>query len=433
MQVRVPVRRWSGGNIGQFGRDGFPPGGGGPLMPTGQLFMWLLIVGVTMLFAALSSAAIVRIGTDGRMFPLPSIVWANTAVLLASSITLGMVQWRVRRRRFAESVPTGLLWLTVALGGLFVAGQLSAWRELMAHGLGLARMPAVDFFYVLTAAHGLHLAGWADCAGGAGGGAEASAGLPTASGADGAVLALPDGGLDWIACPARDPIMVHQRGEETMSAHIQVAESRSPWVGGISPFGVSWQKLMMWIFILSDAFIFGSFLVSYATSRASVGTWVDTGKVFALHIGGTEVPLLLIAIMTFILVSSSGTMALAVANAYERNKRATVRYLTLTMLLGLTFVGCQAYEWTHLIVDYGVRPWWNPFGPPQFGAYFFTLTGFHGLHVLSGVIYLGIIARQVAKGVYDRRGSYANVEIAGLYWHFVDLIWVFIFTMFYLF
>jgi cytochrome c oxidase subunit 3 len=219
-----------------------------------------------------------------------------------------------------------------------------------------------------------------------------------------------------------------------MSAHVQVAESRSPWVGGISPFGVSWQKLMMWIFILSDAFIFGSFLVSYATSRASVGTWVDTGKVFALHIGGTEVPLLLIAIMTFILVSSSGTMALAVANAYERNKRATVRYLTLTMLLGLTFVGCQAYEWTHLIVDYGVRPWWNPFGPPQFGAYFFTLTGFHGLHVLSGVIYLGIIARQVAKGVYDRRGSYANPwRVAGLYWHFVDLIWVFIFTMFYLF
>lgn len=159
MQVRVPVRRWSGGNIGQFGRDGFPPGGGGPLMPTGQLFMWLLIVGVTMLFAALSSAAIVRIGTDGRMFPLPSIVWASTAVLLASSITLGMVQWRVRRRRFAESVPTGLLWLTVALGGLFVAGQLGAWRELMAHGLGLARMPAVDFFYVLTAAHGLHLLG----------------------------------------------------------------------------------------------------------------------------------------------------------------------------------------------------------------------------------------------------------------------------------
>jgi cytochrome c oxidase subunit 3 len=145
--------------LGSSGGMAFPPGGGGPLMPTGQLFMWLLIVGVTMLFAALSSAAIVRIGTDGRMFPLPSIVWANTAVLLASSITLGMVQWRVRRRRFAESVPTGLLWLTVALGGLFVAGQLSAWRELMAHGLGLARMPAVDFFYVLTAAHGLHLLG----------------------------------------------------------------------------------------------------------------------------------------------------------------------------------------------------------------------------------------------------------------------------------
>ncbi len=217
---------------------------------------------------------------------------------------------------------------------------------------------------------------------------------------------------------------------ETTAHPVEQAVS---WGGGVSPFGVSWQKLMMWIFVLSDAFIFGSFLVSYATTRTSIGTWVDTGKVFALHIAGAEIPLLLIAIMTFILVSSSGTMALAVANAYERKKRETIRYLMLTMFLGLTFVGCQVYEWTHLIVDYGVRPWWNPFGPPQFGAYFFTLTGFHGLHVLSGVVYLGVIARQVARGVYDRRGSYANVEIAGLYWHFVDLVWVFIFTMFYLF
>jgi len=159
MQVRVPVRRWSGGNVGQFGRDGFPPGGGGPLMPTGQLFVWLLIVGVTMLFAALSSAAVVRIGVDGRTFTLPSIVWVNTVVLLASSATLGIVQWRVRKRRFTGSIPIGLLWLTVALGGLFAGGQLLAWQELVARGLGLARMPAADFFYVLTAAHGLHLLG----------------------------------------------------------------------------------------------------------------------------------------------------------------------------------------------------------------------------------------------------------------------------------
>jgi cytochrome c oxidase subunit 3 len=102
------------------------------------------------------------------------------------------------------------------------------------------------------------------------------------------------------------------------------------------------------------------------------------------------------------------------------------------MLLGLTFVGCQVYEWSHLIA-HGTRPWWNPYGPPQFGAYFFTLTGFHGMHVLSGVIYLAIVARMVANGTLDRRGSYQLVEIAGLYWHFVDLIWVFIFTMFYLF
>jgi cytochrome c oxidase subunit 3 len=205
------------------------------------------------------------------------------------------------------------------------------------------------------------------------------------------------------------------------------------WSGGRSPFGVSWQKLMMWTFVLSDAFIFGSFLVSYGTTRATLPNWPNAAEIFALHIGGREIPLLLIAIMTFILVSSSGTMALAVHAAYERNRRRAAVFLTLTMLLGLTFVGCQAYEWTHLIRDLGVRPWGNPFGAPQFGAYFFTLTGFHGLHVLSGVILLGFVARRVLQGAYDRKGSYEMVEVAGLYWHFVDLVWVFIFTFFYLF
>lgn len=199
-----------------------------------------------------------------------------------------------------------------------------------------------------------------------------------------------------------------------------------------SPFRASWQKVMMWVFIVVDALTFGSLLVSYGFTRVSIGTWANPSKVFALNIGGNEIPLLLIAIMTFILVSSSGTMALAVANAYERKKKQTVLFMMLTALLGLTFVGCQVYEWTHLI-SHGTRPWWNPYGPPQFGAYFFTLTGFHGMHVLSGVIYLAIVARMVANGTLDRRGSYELVEIAGLYWHFVDLIWVFIFTMFYLF
>ena len=103
-----------------------------------------------------------------------------------------------------------------------------------------------------------------------------------------------------------------------------------------------------------------------------------------------------------------------------------------TALLGATFVGMQAFEWTKLIVDEGVRPWGNPMGAPQFGAAFFTITGFHGLHVSAGVIYLAVIANRVRRGDYDKSGSYETVEIAGLYWHFVDLVWVLIFAFFYL-
>jgi cytochrome c oxidase subunit 3 len=195
---------------------------------------------------------------------------------------------------------------------------------------------------------------------------------------------------------------------------------------------------MMWLFILSDAFTFGGLLAGYGALRVTVGKWPDINEIFAISLGGTKVPLLLIAIMTFILVSSSGWMALAVNAAYQRDRRNTVKYLLLVILLGLTFLSCQAYEWSKLIFHEGVRPWRVPNHPPfngivQFGACFFTLTGFHGLHVLSGVIYLSVIAARVAKGVYDRRGSYEAVEIAGLYWHFVDLVWVFIFTFFYLF
>jgi len=136
--------------------------------------------------------------------------------------------------------------------------------------------------------------------------------------------------------------------------------------------------------------------------------------------------------MTFVLIFSRGTMALAVHAGYEGARARCARFLVLTILGGLTFLGCQAYEWTKLITE-GVRPWSNPWGAPQFGAFFFTLTGFHGLHGLSGVIYLAAITRRVLRGVYAQRGSYEGVEIAGLYWHFVDLVWVFIFTSFSLF
>ena len=196
---------------------------------------------------------------------------------------------------------------------------------------------------------------------------------------------------------------------------------------------VPWGKAMMWIFLLSDTFIFSSFLISYMTVRISTTVpWPNPSEVFALTIAGHKIPLILIAIMTFILISSSGTMALAVNYGYRKDRVTTFWLLLATAALGATFVGMQAFEWTKLIVDEGIRPWGNPLGAAQFGSSFFMITGFHGLHVSAGVIYLVIVAMKVWRGDYERTGNYESVEIAGLYWHFVDLVWVFIFALFYL-
>jgi cytochrome c oxidase subunit 3 len=205
---------------------------------------------------------------------------------------------------------------------------------------------------------------------------------------------------------------------------------------------VPWGKAMMWIFLLSDTFIFGSFLISYMTVRMSTqAPWPNPSEVFALVIGGQSIPLILIAIMTFVLISSSGTMVLAVNYGYRKDRKMTVIFLILTAILGATFVGMQAFEWSKLILEEGVRPWGNPMGAAQFGAAFFMITGFHGTHVSIGVIFLIIVAIKVGRGDLDqqrpgfmtgRRGTYEIVETMGLYWHFVDLVWVFIFAVFYL-
>jgi len=204
---------------------------------------------------------------------------------------------------------------------------------------------------------------------------------------------------------------------------------------------VPWGKAMMWVFLLSDTFIFSCFLLSYMTVRMSTTVpWPNPSEVFALTIAGTSVPLILIAIMTFILISSSGTMAMAVNFAYRRDRVKAALLMLATAAFGATFVGMQAFEWTKLIRE-GVRPWGYPWGAPQFGSSFFMITGFHGTHVTIGVIFLLVIARKVWRGDFDRgtrgfftsrRGNYEAVEIMGLYWHFVDLVWVFIFALFYL-
>ncbi len=192
----------------------------------------------------------------------------------------------------------------------------------------------------------------------------------------------------------------------------------SPWGGGVSPFAVSWQKLMMWVFIVTDALLFAGLLAGYGFVRLASPQWPNRTEVF--HLG-------LIGVMTFLLISSSATMATAVAAARGANRTLVMRFLLLTILGGLSFLAMQAYEWTHLIHQ-GARLYTNPWGAPTFTASFFLITGFHGSHVLTGVIILSMVAWRSRAG----RSSAQGVELAGLYWHFVDLVWVFIFTLFYL-
>jgi len=204
------------------------------------------------------------------------------------------------------------------------------------------------------------------------------------------------------------------------------------WSAEMQTFQVHWGKAMMWIFLLSDTFIFTTFLTGYMTVRmAATAPWPVPSDVFALTLFGESIPLVLIAIMTFVLITSSGTMALAVNFGYRGDRVKTALLMCATAAFGVSFVSMQAFEWTKLIVEEGIRPWGNDFGAPQFGGVFFMITGFHGAHVTAGVIYLLVVASKVYRGHYEKKG-YEIVEIVGLYWHFVDLVWVFIFAFFYL-
>lgn len=214
------------------------------------------------------------------------------------------------------------------------------------------------------------------------------------------------------------------------------------WRGGVSPFNVSYGKLMMWIFLLSDTFTFGAFLVSYGSSRFSEPFWPDANVAFDSFFGLPNMPLVSVSLMTFILIMSSVTMVLAVHAGHLKKQKEVAKWLTFTIIGGLLFLGCQAFEWTDLIVDKGVTVTHNMLGPiinghptpgpGTFGAFFFLITGFHGCHVFSGVILNLVVLINVLKGTYEKRGHYEMVEKVGLYWHFVDLVWVYIFTCFYL-
>ncbi len=238
------------------------------------------------------------------------------------------------------------------------------------------------------------------------------------------------------------------------------------WNGGRSPFNASYGKVMMWYFLMSDAFTFGAFLISYATLRFSLNDWVDPNHVFNSFplAGSANLPLAFVSLMTFILIFSSVTMVLAVHEGHNMNKKGVEKYMILTIIGGLAFLSCQAWEWTHLLTHEhevwingvngaaGHVELWNttvshnPFGPEitvngheyatpgpiSFGSYFFEITGFHGFHVFSGVIINIVMYIKAKSGHFEQRGHYEMIEKAGLYWHFVDLVWVFVFLCFYL-
>ena len=213
------------------------------------------------------------------------------------------------------------------------------------------------------------------------------------------------------------------------------------WSGGRSPFNIEYGKLMMWYFLMSDTFTFGAFLISYGTIRFSSNGWPDPNNVFSSFpfAGHTHLPLVFVSLMTFILIMSSVTMVLAVAAGHNNDRAGVMKWMIWTIIGGFAFLSCQAWEWTHLYTE---GAWWgsNPFvnfdgskASTNFTNFFFTITGFHGFHVFSGVIINIVMLIMTYLGVFDKRGHYNMIEKAGLYWHFVDLVWVFVFTCFYLF
>ena len=245
------------------------------------------------------------------------------------------------------------------------------------------------------------------------------------------------------------------------STAIEIEEKKDLWGGGVSPMNVSYGKLMMWFFLLSDAFTFSAFLITYGLIRFSHPAfdgaiddfvfsqeyWPVPEVVFEavpfLH--GVHLPLIFVGLMTFVLILSSVTMVLAVEAGERMDRKGVEKWMLWTLLGGIAFLSCQAWEWSHFItgtdmgsklldgrIFHGANLTMNEYGPPNFAALFFFITGFHGFHVFSGVMLNFMVFFQTVTGKLERTGHYEMIEKVGLYWHFVDLVWVFVFTFFYL-
>jgi len=199
----------------------------------------------------------------------------------------------------------------------------------------------------------------------------------------------------------------------------------SAWTGGGSPFAIGSKKLGMWLFIVSDALTFAALLMAYSYSRLTNPNWPTPFPFFPAIVFSTT--------MTVVLLGSSLTMVMAVNAAHRGEHGKTVKWILATMTGGAAFCILHLMEWNHLIHD-GLRPFTNKFGAggteaaPLFGATFFGITGLHMTHVTVGVLYLGVIAWGFGK----KKFSAEDVEVSGLYWHFVDLVWMFVFPLIYL-
>jgi cytochrome c oxidase subunit 3 len=206
---------------------------------------------------------------------------------------------------------------------------------------------------------------------------------------------------------------------------LTVSPVGSEWGGGVLPYKVGHKKLGMWLFILSDSLTFGALLMAYSYARVASVNWPTP---FPFNPG-----IIFSTVMTLCLLSSSLTMVMAVSASTRRDLSAARKWILATMLGGAAFIVLHLLEWKNLIEE-GLGPgqlpteWaekW-PGSSPLFGSTFFGITGLHMFHVFSGLCYLGVIAVRLKKMTHE------DVEISGLYWHFVDLVWMFVFPLVYL-
>lgn len=207
--------------------------------------------------------------------------------------------------------------------------------------------------------------------------------------------------------------------------HLDTNLDTNEWDGGAFPYRIGHRKLGMWLFIMSDSLTFCALLIAYSYVRYASGKWItpfpfDPSIIFS-------------SVMTLVLLSSSLTMVFAVAASKRGAKKRARLWIIATMIFGLGFVILHGYEWLHLMdeglyIDGVTDAWTQHHGPTPllFGATFFGITGLHMFHVLTGVLYLGVIAARI------RKFSHEDVETSGLYWHFVDLVWMFVFPLIYL-